>query len=172
MKPPLFIRPLTEDEQQQLEAALQTPEAFTLRRAQYLLASARGMIPRQIAATYGGSQQSVRNVIRAYHTFGLEALKPQSRRPQSVHPQLEGEKLERLQHILHQSPRCYGKQRSLWTQTLLAQVAYEEGLTAQQVSHETIRLALRRMKAHWKRAKHWISSPDPLYALKKSGATA
>jgi|SRR5579885_2679191 len=169
---PLSIRPLTQGEQQQLEDALHAPDAFALRRAQYLLASARGLVPHQIAATYGGSQQNVRNVIRAFNDQGLECLTPKSRRPKSVRPLLEGAKLEQLQHLLHQSPRTFGKKQSTWSQNLLAEVAYEAGLTEQKVSYETIRQALLRLGANWKRAKHWITSPDPQYALKKSGENA
>jgi hypothetical protein len=36
-----------------------------------------------------------------------------------------------------------------------------------QVSIETIRLVLKRLKVGWQRAKHWITSPDPDYARKK-----
>jgi transposase len=171
MIPPLFVRSLTEDEQQSLVVALKSPEAFRLRRAQYLLASSRGQIPRQIAATYGGCEQTVRNVIRAFNADGLKCLTPQSRRPKTVCAQLSGPNLERFQAILHQSPRQFGKSRSAWTQPLLAEVAYEQGLTSHQVSHETVRHALARLGANWKRAKHWITSPDPQYTLKKSGET-
>jgi transposase len=171
MKPPLFIRPLAKAERTALTEALRSSEAFRLRRAQYLLASADRQLPRQIAATYGGCEQTVRNALRAFNAVGLECLTPQSRRPKSAVPQLIGPKLERLQEILHRSPRQFGKAQSVWTQTLLAEVAHEEGLTEQQVSYETIRLALKRLKANWKRAKRWITSPDPQYALKKSGET-
>ena len=169
MKPPLFIRPLTEDEQHQLEDALHTNDAFRLRRAQYLLASARGLKPKEIAQHYGGCEQTVRNVIRAFHTVGLAVLTCLSRRPKTTRPVLQEPELARLQHLLHQSPRVFGKQRSTWTQALLAEVACEQGLTEQTVSDETVRRALGRLGANWKRAKHWISSPDPQYALKKSG---
>jgi hypothetical protein len=54
MKPPLFIRPLSEEQHQQLQEALHTSDAFPLRRAQYLLASTRGQKPNEIATTYGG----------------------------------------------------------------------------------------------------------------------
>lgn len=169
---PLSLRPLTDGEQQQLQDALHAPDAFALRRAQYLLASTRGLLPHQIAATYGGSQQNVRNVLRAFNETGLECLTPQSRRPKTVRPLLEGAKLEQLRHLLHQSPRTFGKKQSTWSQSLLAEVAYEAGLTEQRVSYETIRQALLRLGANWKRAKHWISSPDPQYTLKKSGENA
>ena len=74
--------------------------------------------------------------------------------------------------MLHQSPRTFGKDTSLWTLALVAQVVHEQGLTEQTVSIETIRRALARLSVGWKRAKHFISSPDPQYALKKSGERA
>src|SRR5687768_15101846 len=49
MKPPLFIRPLTDDERMELEADRRTADAFRLRRAQIVLASARGLSPKPIA---------------------------------------------------------------------------------------------------------------------------
>jgi transposase len=151
---------------------LHTKDAFRLRRSQYLLASARGLKPKEIALTYGGCEQNVRNVLHAFNASGLECLTPQSRRPKSTKPVLQEAQLARLQHILHQSPRVFGKPKSTWTQALLAEVTYEQGLSEQTLSHETIRRALLRLGAHWKRAKHWISSPDAHYTLKKSGATA
>src|ERR671914_722469 len=42
MQSPLLVRPLTDAERQALEAGLRSPAAFTLRRAQILLASSRG----------------------------------------------------------------------------------------------------------------------------------
>jgi hypothetical protein len=42
MKMPIFIRPLTENEQRKLKAGLRSSDAFVLRRCQIVLASARG----------------------------------------------------------------------------------------------------------------------------------
>ena len=172
MKPPLSIRPLTEGERCQLEAALHTADAFRLRRAQYLLASAKGLVPLQIATTYGGCQQNVRNVIRAFNATGLECLTPQSRRPKSAHAQLSGHHLEQLQQILHQSPRTYGQATGVWTLALAAHVCHEQGVTERCLREESIRRALQRLRTNGKRAKHWITSPDPQYARKKSGVIA
>src|SRR5579885_635260 len=36
------------------------------------------------------------------------------------------------------------------------------------VGGETIRATLARMGVHWRRAKEWITSPDPEYARKKA----
>jgi hypothetical protein len=74
--------------------------------------------------------------------------------------------------LLHRSPRDFGHPTSLWTLELAAQVSCAEGLTAPQVSGETIRLTLKRLGIGWKRAKQWITSPDPEYVRKKGAATA
>jgi hypothetical protein len=48
-----------------------------------------------------------------------------------------------------------------------AQVSFEQGISATKVSSESVRRALKRLKTNWKRAKHWITSPDPQYLKKK-----
>jgi DNA-binding NarL/FixJ family response regulator len=64
MLPPLYVRPLRETEQVALEQGLRSKNAFTLRRCQILLASARGTSVREIAAHIGCSVQTVRNTIQ------------------------------------------------------------------------------------------------------------
>lgn len=172
MQPPLFVRPLTAEECSTLEAGLRSSNAFTLRRSQILLASARQQGVREIAQMLGCCRQTVRNTIRAFNQSGSVCLKKQSCAPKSVQPILDESKCERLKDLLHQSPRTFGKPTSVWTLGLAAEVSYEQGLTQQQVSDETIRRALKRLGTHWKRAKHWISSPDPAYTRKKSGESA
>jgi hypothetical protein len=49
---------------------------------------------------------------------------------------------------------------------------HEQGLSATVLSAETIRQALLRLAVGWKRAKRWLTSPDPAYARKKAAATA
>jgi transposase len=171
MKPPIFVRPLTDDERLQLEADRRTTDAFRVRRAQIVLASARGLSPKPIAQLVGCSVQTVRNVIHAVNTKGIEGLAKQSNRPKTVEPVLDAARCERLQHLLHQSPRLYAKPTGVWTLALAAEVCYEQGITERVLSDESIRRALKRLQTNWKRAKHWITSPDPHYARKKSGAT-
>jgi transposase len=172
MKPPLYVRPLTDDERMQLEAARRTADVFRLRRAQMVLASARGLSPQPIAQLLGCCVQTVRNVIHAFNTTGLIGIAKPSTRPKSVEPTLNAPACARLQHILHQSPRTYGKPTGVWTLALAAQVCHAQGVTARCLSDETIRRALPRLRTNWKRAKHWITSPDPHDARKKSGALA
>jgi len=76
-----------------------------------------------------------------------------------------------LRELLHQDPRKFGKQTSLWTLETAAEVSFEEGLTKRRITGETIRATLERMGVRWERAKRWITSPDPEYRRKKGGAT-
>ena len=51
-------------------------------------------------------------------------------------------------------------------------MAHAEGLSPAELSVETIRQALLRLGVGWKRAKRWLTSPDPAYARKKVAAIA
>jgi transposase len=133
-----------------------------------VLASASGLHSLQIAKTLGCASQTVRNTIKAFNEKGLAVLIPGSNRPKTVEPILNEADLQKLKALLHQSPRAFSKERSEWTLKLVAEVCFETGITSYELSDETIRLALRRLEVKWKRAKHWISSPDPDYARKKS----
>src|SRR5436190_21363954 len=168
MKAPMYIRAVSPAEQAGLEAGLRSSHAFTLRRSQILLASRRGQRPSEIAGNLGSAVQTVRNTLHAFDTEGLTCLKQQSSRPKTIHAEFGQSKCEALRAMLHQSPRTYGKPTSVWTLALAAQVCQEVGLTERRVSIETIRLALRRLKGSWRRAKDWITSPDPDYARKKT----
>jgi transposase len=167
MRTPLFVRDLHPEERQALEAGLRSATGFTVRRCQALLKSSEGYTPRQIQSMLGQSDQSVRNAIRAFHAEGLGCLEQKSSRPHSAQKLLADTALAPLKELLHQSPRTFGLATSLWTLEGVARVAAEQGLTPRLVSDETIRDALKRLKVGWKRAKRWITSPDPAYARKK-----
>lgn len=171
MKPPLFVRPLTDEERHHLEDGLRSKQAFTLRRCQIVLASAQRHTPAQIAKVVGCSVQTVRNALHAFAQHGLACLTAQSSAPHTVQPVLDAAKRECLHGLLHQSPRTFDKPRSTWTLALLAEVCCDLGLSPQPLSAPTIRDAILRLGANWKRAKHWITSPDPAYARKKTAAT-
>lgn len=170
MQTPLFVRPLTADERVTLEAGLRSASAFTGRRGQILLASAEGQPTTTIARALRCTDQTVRNAIHAFHQRGLTGLQPQSSRPRRTSTIFDAEACEALRALLHQSPRTFGTPTSRWTLALAVEVSFAQGLTPRRVSDETIRLALRRLGVTWKRAKHWITSPDPAYVRKKNGA--
>ena|SRR5829696_6269749 len=143
MKPPLFVRPLTADERRALEAGLRSSDAFTLRRCQIVLASARREPPLAIARALACDDQTVRNAIHAFNDRGLAALHKGSSRPQTLHAAFAPPAAERLRELLHRSPRGFGQPTA----------------------------TLARLGVRWQRAKHWLTSPDPRYAAKKGGAT-
>ncbi|WP_020475867.1 helix-turn-helix domain-containing protein, partial [Zavarzinella formosa] len=81
-----YVRPLTGLEHQRLQEGLRSPEAFTLRRSQILLASADGQSPAQIARNLGCTARPVRNAIHAFMAEGEVCLGEKSSRPKSARP--------------------------------------------------------------------------------------
>ena len=154
-----------------MAAGLRSADAFTLRRCQIILASARGERAPAIAGSLGCSDQTVRNALRAFDARGVAALTEGSSRPHTSHAAFDADGAERLRALLHRSPRAFGHATSLWTLERAAEVAYAEGITATRVSDETVRATLARLGIRWRRAKHWITSPDPAYAQKNGAAT-
>ncbi len=171
MRQPIFVRPMTDDEHKQLEAGLCSSEAFVLRRCQILLASARGEWAPKIAHNLGCDGQTVRDAIHAFNERGLGCLKEVSSRPHTIQAAFQGDRLDKLRALLHTSPRVFDKPTSLWTLELAAEVSFEQGLSAERVTGETIRATLARLEIRWQRAKNWITSPDPEYLRKKVIAT-
>jgi transposase len=165
------VRRPTDEERRALEAGLRSADAFVLRRAQIILTSARGEWAPRIAQQVGCGEQTVRNVLHGFNARGLAVLRPGSRRAQTIHRAFDPARAERLRALLHRSPRTFGRPTSLWTLDLAAEVSFEQGLTPTRVSGEAIRQALKRLGIGWKRAKQWITSPDPEYARKKVSAT-
>ncbi len=171
MQSPLFVRPPTEEERLALAAGLRSADAFTLRRSQMVLASARGERVPVIARSLGCGEQAVRNALHAFGRDGRTALTAGSSRPHTIHPAFDDAGAERLRALLHRSPRDFGHPTGLWTLELVAETAFAEGLTATRVTGETVRATLVRLGVRWRRAKDWITSPDPAYAQKKGAAT-
>src|SRR2546421_12643713 len=172
MRIPIFIRPLTQDEQRQIQAGLRSSDAFVLRRCQILRASARGERAPEIARQLGCDDQTVRTVTHGFTPSGLAVLQEGSSRPHRLRTAFSDEGAERLKDLLHRSTRDFGQERGTWTLELAAQVSFEQGILSSPVSDESVRRALKRLKTNWKRAKHWIPSPDPQYQLKKTHETA
>jgi hypothetical protein len=167
-----LVRCLTDAERQSVEAGLRSSDAFTLRRSQILLASARGEQVPQIARSLRCHEQTVRNAIHAFNRQGVGALTKGSSRAHTIHRAFDAAGAGRLRDLLHRSPRDFGHATSMWTLELAAVEAHRQGLVPRPVSGETIRATLVRLGMRWLRAKHWITSPDPEYARKKGSATA
>jgi transposase len=168
---PIYVHTLTDEERAALTAGLRSRDAFVLRRCQILLASASGKRASQIAAELGCDTDTALNAINAFNRAGLEALTAGSSVAYTIYRAYDAAQAEQLKALLHESPRNFGKATSVWTLELAAEVSFEQGITPERVSREAVRTALQRLGVRWKRAKQWITSPDPAYARKKATAT-
>ena len=141
-----------------MEAGLRSSEAFRVRRCQTVLASEYGAGVPRVARQVGCSEQTVRNVVRAFNTQGVVGLQRGTSRPHTTRERLGA---ERRQALWHQRPRTFGHPTSLWTLELAAEASFAHGRTAQRVSRAAIRTALRRWAVSWQRATQWLTSPAP-----------
>lgn len=173
MRHPVFVRPLTESERSRLEAGLRAQDLSVLRRGQVVLASARGAWAPRIAALLGGSDQTVRNVLRRFEREGLEAgLTRRSSRPPTRHATLDARGREHRRARRDQSPRTCGTPTSGWTVDRAAAVSVAAGSPAERVSGAALRQALPRLGIRWQRAPPWRTRPAPADARKHVRATA
>ena len=173
MRPPIFVRALTDEERTTLQTGLRSSDGVVVRRSQMVVGSARGERVAQIAALVGCDEKTVRQLIHRFNRQGRAALPRGSSRPHQPPPRaFPGERAEQLRALLHRRPRDFGSATSLWTLDLAAEVSLAQGLTDHLVTGEAIRMTLLRLGVGWKRAQHWITSPDPAYARKKGSATA
>ena len=109
MKPPIFVRKPSKEERKRLESGLRSKDAFTLRRSQILLASARGEQAPRIARSLGCSAQTVRHAIHDFNERALDARVAGSSRPKRTNAAFDRKSAEALRELLHRSPREFGR---------------------------------------------------------------
>lgn len=169
---PLYVRALTDTEREKLKQNLQSASAFTVRRCQIVLKSAdEHLKPQTIAAHLCCSDQAVREAIHAFDEKGLASLKEGSHTRDEPGRAFDEKGMRWLKAVVHRSPRDFGVERSVWTLQTLAEIAYQEGYSDRIVTAATISATLKRAGINWQRAKHWITSPDPNYDVKKNDGT-
>src|SRR5215216_652693 len=157
MKPPIFVRDLSKKERERLEAGLRSKDAFVMRRCQILLASARGNSPPKIAENRkpwvrfaNGEECHTRLRREGHRRAHARLLSPQARACRIRREKRRGFKGDA-------PPLSEG------VRTRVESVDFEEGLSEEHVSGETVRATLSRvLGVRWMRAKRWITSPDPL----------
>jgi len=164
---PLYVREMTSEEVKKVRAGLRSNAAFTVRRSQILLKSRAGQKAQTIAVELHCSDQTVREVIRAFEQEGLKCLQAKSHARHDQQALLGPAGMDRLREIIKLSPRALGYETSVWTRSMLAEVLHKEGYTARQVSPSNITGSLQRAGIAWRRAKDWVRSPDPHYEHRK-----
>ena len=165
----LLGRPLTEDERKALLSWQQCDRKILYVRARMVLLAESAPSAAAISRALGVHVQTTRDILRRFNQGGLAAIAP---KPKPGRPRQFGqEAAETLIAILHENPVEYGGDDGRWTLALAAKALAAE-LGVKSISTDTILRLLKSRRYSWQRAKAWITSPDPKYALKKSGVTA
>jgi transposase len=148
---PQLLRPLSDDEKQQLKGGLRSSKAFTLRRCQILLASAEGEAPARIAYIVGCRKTTVRHVIKDFSSRGITCVHEELRRPGALHrgsPRVEEKEpgiIGALEQLLADEtagdPMCEKKWVRV-TQARLSQQLEEQGY---EVTDKTVARLLKVM---------------------------
>jgi len=168
-----LVRALTDEEHATRKTGLRSSDGVQVRRCQMVLASARGERAPQIAVRVGGDEKTVRQLIHRCTRPGRAALPRGFSRPHQPPPRaFAGERAEPLGALVHRRPRDFGHPTSLWTRDRAAEVRFAQGLRDHLVTGEALRVTLLRLGSGWKRAKHWITRPDPADARNNADATA
>ena len=169
---PLYARELTEEERKILRQSLKSSDGYRVRRAPMILMSADEHLKvDEIGRRVGCQGQAVRVAIHAFHAKGVACLEAESHARHGDQRAFDEAAREQLRLLIQQSPREFDYETSLWTWDLLARASFEQGLTDRLVTGETVRATLKAMGITWQRAKHWITSPDASYTVKKNDGT-
>ena len=165
----LYVRSLTPEEVQHVEALARSSDTVTYRHARIILLSSQGHRVPAIQQALGLSDRTVRDTIRRFNDQGVASLPRRKApgKPRRCTPTIR----EGLIELLHRPPTDFGIESGLWTAADLARVAQEQGLVPT-ISADTVRREIRRGGQSWKRAKRWTSSPDPDYSRKRGASSA
>ena len=137
----------------------------TWRRAQMVLLSVQGMDIAQIAKVTFTSPDRVREVINNFNDDGFDSLVPKyagGRPPTFTLPQRQ-----QIKKIALSRPADHGLPFSTWSLTKLAEFLVAEGVV-DDISHEGLRVLLRKEEVSFQAVKTWKQSNDPDFEAKKN----
>ena len=157
---------VTPKDLEKLEEELKSAtDAKWYRRLKVIHLSAQRKSVRLIATFFDLCHATVREYITRYNAEGLAGLhrEPSPGAPQKI-PLTKAE----WEELLHQSP-CHferlGTGARNWTQALL--VRYFQQYYAVTVTQAAIALCIKRHGIRWNRGKLKVTSPDPVYTVKR-----
>ena len=163
----LSVRPISKAEEQQLYRLLDHPDPQVQKRAKAVLLSAQGYSANEMVPLVNLTAKSIRKWLRRFNEEGVEGLTRERKspgRPRTFTP----EQRKRMVEVMLTPPQALGKPFTTWSLAKLQQhLAEEEGI---RVSIGGLWKILREEGLRLQRAKKWVESPDPEYALKKSGS--
>jgi transposase len=163
----LRVRDVSADEGNRLLRIVRrsSGSVVTWRRAQMVLLSVQGMDVAQIAKVTFTSPDRVREVINNFNEDGFESLYPKyggGRPPTFTLPQRQA-----IKKIALSRPGDHGLPFSTWSLTKLAEFLVAEGVV-DDISHEGLRVLLRKEEVSFQAVKTWKESTDPDYEAKKN----
>ena len=163
----LRVREIDDDEGRRLVRIVRrgAGAVVTWRRAQMVLLSAQGMDVPAIAKVAFTSEDRVRDVIRNFNADGFGSLYPKYKggRPPKFTPVQRRE----IKKIAKSKPAEHDLPFSAWSLAKLADFLVAEG-AVDDISHEGLRMLLRREGVTFQRLKTWKASKDPQFAEKKA----
>lgn len=149
-----------------LEKELEDAEHINwYKRLKIIQLSSQGISVPQLARTFDVCQATVRDYIERYNNGGIDSLKREysNGRP----PLIELDKAQ-WEELLHQSPCQFEKLNTgarNWTQKLLVDYCCQYlGIS---LTRSAISIMLKNIGIPWNRGKLKVTSPDPLYKLKR-----
>lgn len=161
------VREIDDDEGRRLLRIVRrgTGSVVTRRRAQMVLLSAQRVPVARIAEVTFTSADRVRDVIHYFNADGFDSLYPkyEGGRPRTF--TLPGRR--EIKKIAKSKPAEHGLPFSTWSLAKLADFLVAEGVV-DDISHEGLRILLRKQGVSFQRVKTWKTSRDPDYAAKKA----
>lgn len=142
-----------------------TRDANWYRRLKIIQLSGQGKSVSELAELFDVCPATVRDYLHRYTRGGLSALR---RRFSPGAPLKIPFTKAQWEELLHRSPNQFPQLETKarnWTQELL--VDYFSKVHGIEVAQPTLSLLLKRLGIRWNRGKLKVTSPDPLYTVKR-----
>jgi transposase len=161
----ILVRKITPEESAVLQQWQRCDDIVRYRRARMLFLSEQGWRCPGIAEALGLHAATVREIITRFNEGGIEAITPNPR--SGGRPRKYGDDVvQALEDLLRTSPSAKEGRSSHTLESLGRAVADLLGLP-KPLHGETVRRLLKPLGVVYYKAKSWLTSPDPLYALHK-----
>ena len=152
-----------------LDAIRRSSDRNWYRRVKIIHLSSQGKSVPELATLFDLCHATVRDYITRYNAGGLDGLKRQS--SDGAPSKIPFTKAD-WEELLRQSPSQFDRLQTgarNWTQELVQ--AYLLAYHQVSVTQQTISATIKRKKVSWNRGKLQVTSPDPLYTVKRDQIT-
>jgi len=142
-----------------------TKDARWYQRLIIIQLSSQGETVSKLADMFNVCKATVRDYIKRFNTGGLMSLR---RRNSNGRPPKINMTKAFWEELLHRSPCQFDKLNTgarNWTHKLLSE--YCQQYLGVQITPSAIGMLLKRMDIRWNRGKLKVTSPDPLYTVKR-----